>query len=119
MRRLRQIDDWRVPSHLPVSRPYTGDPDSSGVFSVPSPDGARLAVIASTGNGWEHVSVSLSDRIPTWLEMDFIKRQFFRRDEVAVQFHVAESNHVNVHPNCLHLWRPLKKAMPLPPKDLV
>lgn len=39
--------------------------------------GAKLTVIASAGEGWEHVSVSTPVRCPTWDEMEFVKRMFF------------------------------------------
>jgi len=78
-----------------------------------------LKVIASWGRGWDHVSVSLDHRSPTWAEMEHVKRLFFRPDEVAMQLHVAESDHINLHPNCLHLWRSQNESIPLPPKELV
>jgi hypothetical protein len=74
----------------------------------------QLRVIASHGMGWDHVSVSLGHRCPTWEEMSFIKRLFFLPDEVVMQLHVAESSHINIHPHCLHLWRPQHAEIPLP-----
>jgi hypothetical protein len=38
---------------------------NNGAFRVPG----GLRVIASDGEGWDHVSVSLPDRCPTWEEM--------------------------------------------------
>src|SRR5215510_12883173 len=70
-------------------------------------------VIASHGMNWDHVSVSTRERCPTWDEMEFIKRMFFNDDEVAMQLHVAPSDHINCHPYCLHLWRPQDKEIPL------
>lgn len=78
-----------------------------------------LRVIASRGLGWDHVSVSLSNRTPTWDEMEFVKRLFFERDEVAMQLHVPPREHVNNHPYCLHLWRPQAGEIPRPPADMV
>jgi hypothetical protein len=67
---------------------------------------ASLRVIASAGGGWDHVSVSLSTRTPTWEEMCWVKNKFFWPNEVVMQLHPAESNYVNNHRFCLHLWRP-------------
>lgn len=67
---------------------------------------ARLRVQASDGGGWDHVSVSLSTRTPTWEEMCYIKSLFFTDDEVVMQLHPAKENYVNNHQFCLHLWRP-------------
>ena len=57
------------------------------------------------GYGWEHVSVSVHNRCPTWPEMAFIKDLFWEKDDLVVQMHPPESDYVNNHPYCLHLWR--------------
>lgn len=89
--------------------------DTTGVFRFRSDvDNGILNVLASSGMGWDHVSVSRTDRIPTWTEMQQIKRLFFRDDEFALQYHMPESKHINVHPNCLHLWRPHAALVPFP-----
>jgi hypothetical protein len=63
---------------------------------------------------WEHVSVSLQDRCPTWDEMCKVKDLFWRPDETVLQFHPRESEYVNNHQYCLHLWKP-KTEVQLPP----
>jgi hypothetical protein len=78
-----------------------------------------LRVIASAIDGWDHVSVSTPNRCPTWEEMEFIKRTFFKPDEVAYQLHVAEKEHINCHPHTLHIWRPWHAPIPLPPGEMV
>ena len=80
---------------------------------------AVLRVLASAANGWDHVSVSRHDRTPTWEEMEWVKRQFFKPDEVAMQLHVAEGEHLSYHPYCLHIWRPHDKVIPLPPQWMI
>jgi hypothetical protein len=58
-----------------------------GFFVIASPiDQARMAVIASYGLEWDHVSVSRKNRVPNWAEMEHVKRLFFADDEVAVQY---------------------------------
>lgn len=120
MRNLHLLDDYRDCSRAVLDfYGSTGDHET-GVFVIPSPiDKAPLRVIATVGDGWDHVSVSRSNRCPNWPEMDFIKRLFFRNREVAMQLHVAVSDHISVHPYCLHLWRPLDGGIPLPPKSMV
>lgn len=82
------------------------EPGLNGLFVVRSIKLKNpLRVIASDGGGWEHVSVSLQDRTPTWSEMAFIKALFWDPEDLVVQMHVPESDHVNCHPFCLHLWR--------------
>jgi hypothetical protein len=94
--------------------------DGCGLFRIPFPaTGVTLNVIASTGGGWDHVSVSLPNRCPNWPEMDYIKRLFFRKDEAAMQLHVPVEEHVSLHPYCLHLWRPQGAEIPRPPAVMV
>jgi hypothetical protein len=81
-----------------------------------------MQIVASDGSAeipWEHVSVSLPDRCPTWDEMEWVKRRFWKADEIVMQLHVAVDDHINCHPYCLHLWRPVFEQIPLPPKVAV
>lgn len=105
----------------PIVTYYGGIGDETcGAFMVPSPiDGATLRVIVSSGGGWDHVSVSRTNRCPNWPEMEHVKRIFFHADEVAMQLHVAVRDHVSVHDYCLHLWRPQDQVIPLPPVAFV
>lgn len=106
---------------------YTSD-DSwgpTGAFQLQGPCGASLRVIASNADfpevseGWEHVSVSLTNRCPNWLEMSFIKDLFWSEDETVIQFHPPKSEYVNNHAYCLHLWRDTVNDHRLPPSILV
>ena len=120
MRNLRALDAYReIGARVIALYGNVGD-ETCGVFNLPSCiDGARLHVVASCGGGWEHVSVSRANRCPNWLEMEQIKRAFYADDETAVQFHVPASEHINLHPYCLHLWRPADGALPRPPAFMV
>lgn len=95
--------------------------DKAGMFIVKSNINQNeiLRVIATSGGGWDHISVSLINRTPKWEEMDYIKRLFFEDNEVAFQLHVIPDKHINIHSNCLHLWRSHEKEIPLPPIDMV
>jgi hypothetical protein len=66
---------------------------------------------------WEHVSVSLPDRVPTWEEMDRVKSLFWDDEETVVQFHPARSAYVNAMPFCLHLWKRIGVEFALPPRE--
>lgn len=103
--------------------PYASD-DSFGIvgaFQVDSPKGYRLLIIASNGEGWEHVSVSIpgKKRTPSWEEMAFVKDLFWEKDEPAIQYHPDEANYVNTHEYVLHIWRPLNWELQVPPWYLV
>lgn len=98
---------------------WVGD-ETAGMFIVPSPiDGKPIAVVASSSEGWDHVSASRPNRCPNWPEMEFIAGLFFEDDETAMQLHVPASDHVNNHPYCLHWWRPHSAQVPRPDAIMV
>lgn len=112
-------EQYRQPH--PSGLPH-GHGDLFGFFVIPANIGAKrpytLRCIASAGDGeitWEHVSVSTALRCPTWDEMCMVKSLFWDREDVVVQYHPRESEYVNLHEFCLHLWRPLHVTLPEPP----
>lgn len=80
---------------------------------------ADLGVIASYGGHWDHVSVSLPDRCPTWEEMGDVRRIFFEPDAWVMQLHPPGPKKINMHPFCLHLWRPQDRDIPIPPEWMI
>lgn len=114
MKNLDTLDKYRIP--------FQGDmgDEGCGAFKV-YVGGKSFFVIASDDGGWDHVSVSMKNqnRCPTWEEMSAIKDMFFEPGETVMQLHPAKSDYINVHPYCLHLWRPHDNAIPLPPKIFV
>lgn len=102
-----------------------GSYGNNGAFFIPHQkiQYARLVVIASNGEGWEHVSVTLSgknlNRCPIWDEMCFIKDLFWDDTDCVLQFHPPKSEYVNNHAYCLHLWRPTNQTIPIPDTNLV
>lgn len=120
MRDLRVLNGYRRTDRAVIEMwGWAGD-ETCGCFEVPSPvDRAVMRVVASAGEGWDHVSVSRRNRCPNWAEMDHVKRLFFRDDETAMQLHVPGNEHISNHPFCLHLWRPHNQEIPRPPSDMV
>jgi hypothetical protein len=114
MRDLGELDSFRVRDRQVIEHYGDVGDETCGVFRIPH-GGREFTCIASANDGWDHVSVSLPTRCPSYPEMDFIKRRFFKDDEVAMQLHVPVKDHVNVHLYCLHLWRPHDAPVPLPP----
>ena len=102
MRDLHALDKWRLDV-----RKYCGNngDDKNGAFKI-FVNGRALFCIASNGRGWEHVSVSP-------------KNLFFEPEETVIQFHPAQSQYVDQHQYCLHLWRPIEQEIPTPPVELV
>lgn len=109
-----RIGDWATANGEPF-----------GAFFVPvKPGMPPLKIIASDGTdgeyeAWEHVSVSLPNRCPTWVEMSYVKSLFWDDSDCVVQYHPPRSEYVNNHEFCLHLWRPVGVVIPLPPSILV
>ena len=104
------------------------DLGNNGAFELIDGRGVVFIVIASNMDGWEHVSVSvLMDnvttegrrRCPTWDEMCWIKDLFWTPKETVVQLHVPRAEHVNNHPYVLHMWRPTRAEIPMPPSAMV
>ena len=92
---------------------------NNGLFNIPVGKCKVATVLASDGGGWEHVSVSFTNRTPTWSEMNKIKSIFWDDDDCVMQLHPPKSNYVNVHQHCLHMWRPVDQEIPLPPMVMV
>jgi len=119
---------FRVPHNYRVREGQMGTTNAygnNGTFRVPHQKlyKASYQIIASDGEGWEHVSVHVVDRrqprIPTWDEMCYIKGLFWGDDDIVVQFHPRKSDYVNLHPYVLHLWRQAGGDFPHPRSELV
>lgn len=106
---------------------YGGPPGSlCGSFLIQGPCGEALKIISSDGTvgdaatlGWEHVSISTKRRTPNWREMCFVKALFWHPEECAVQYHPPESQYVNNHEFCLHIFRHKSIEFPRPPSIMV
>src|SRR6185436_2479238 len=123
-----------MPFHLPESarnrtHPRLGTTSAdgnNGAFHIDSPEpGWTLALIASDGEGWEHVSVHAyrrngnQQRTPSWKEMNHVKDTCWDDEDVVMQLHPRKSEYVNNDPHVLHLWRPTLAAIPTPPSIFV
>jgi len=111
----------KAPEQYRVKTGHMGSDDTygnNGYFIIPH-ESYELKVIASDGEGWEHVSVSLPTRTPNWKQMCFIKDLFWEKTDCVIQYHPPESEYVNNHEHCLHLWRPIEQTIPTPPSILV
>jgi hypothetical protein len=115
MRDLHRLDQYRDTGAKVIARFGSAGDSGNGVFHLPN----GLLVLASNGEGWDHVSISAPGRCPTWEEMSAVKDLFFRPNEVAMQLHVPDKDHINYHPYTLHLWRPQYVGIPRPPANMV
>jgi len=116
MRIHASAEKWRV-----MFGPGSTVPgEDFGWFLIPGPCGIDLKVIISSGDAesgvdWEHVSVSTKKRCPNWQEMCFVKELFWDAEDAVMQLHPPRSQWINNHPYCLHMWRPTKAEIPMPP----
>jgi hypothetical protein len=77
-----------------------------------------LSVIVSVcrendGKNWLHLSCAYNDRLPSWRDLVYVKESIIGLEKEAIQVIPAKSKHVNIHPNCLHLFHCLD-GNPLP-----
>ena len=105
--------------------------DGMGGTYYDSVSGKYLHFIFSYQMGWEHLSVSMPNKTPTWEQMCRMKDIFWNKNETCVEYHPAESQYVNMHKHCLHIWRPIyckefcndpestEELLPVPPHIMV
>ena len=94
----------------------------NGIFTVPGPYGEELYVIASDGQGWEHVSIHRmrdEKHVPNWKEMCFVKDLFWSEEDCVMQLHPPKKDYINNHTGVLHLWKPVGVDIPTPPISFV
>ena len=113
---------FTVPNKYRIRTGRIGSDDSignAGACEIKLKHGQTVFVIASDGAGWEHVSVSGRDRCPTWDEMCQVKAMFWDEDDCVIQYHPPKRDYVNIHPYCLHMWRPVGVDFPKPDSLMV
>ena len=87
---------WKVVMELADGARYWNNP-------------AQMSVIVSgaveqDGKRWVHVSVARPTRLPSYDDMAWAKQTFMGADAYAYSVRPPVAKHVNIHPNCLHLW---------------
>ena len=78
-------------------------------------------MIASDGEGWEHISINREGCVPHWDEMCFFKRMFWGEEDLVIQLHPPEKDYINNNNTVLHLWRKsgTNDFCEMPPKIMV
>lgn len=113
---LSRMEKYRRPH--PIGLPQKPG-DDFGWFEVPIKRGGPvLRIQVAPGfeaGGWEHASISLAFRCPTWEEMCMVKDLIWEPEDTVVQYHPPKSEYVNCMPYCLHLWRQVGAEFPRPP----
>lgn len=65
----------------------------------------NLKLYISIDNGLLHMSISHPKRYPTWDEILRTRYKFFPETVELVMYLPKQSDYVNVHPNCFHLFQ--------------
>lgn len=114
------LEKFRILNNIGINSMYVPQKEGSieGFFIIQHGK-RKLTVICGVGEGWDHVSVSLRYRCPTWEEMNWIKNLFFEREETVIQLHPPISQYINCGKNVLHLWRPWDMEIPIPPRHML
>ncbi len=112
-----RAEKWRTKHPIGLAQKFG---DDFGWFEMPAVrDGPLLCIQVSPSFDeyqFEHVSVSLAHRCPTWDEMCKVKDLFWDSEDTVVQYHPPRSEYVNLAKHCLHLWRWTKGEFPRPSK---
>ena len=114
---MRPIDEIKTNHRLMIVQ--EADDGFAAYLVHPNYKPHAVGIIASWGGGWEHVSISLKKRCPTWDEMCMIKDIFWGEEECVVEYHPPKSQYVSIHPYCLHLWKKIGTDYELPPMQFV
>jgi hypothetical protein len=118
------MSDWNYLNKYRVREGMFASNDSDGCngYFCLMIGSERVKVIASDGEGWKHVSVSLHDKpntVPNYKTMCEVRHLFYEDTDWVVQFNPPKSEFINDHPGCLHLWKSLDEKMPTPPSWMV
>ena len=113
---MKQLDEIKKNGYVRIKK--EGQDGFGGSF-YDKKTRTELNFIMSWGAGFEHCSVSIPTRCPSWEQMCSIKDAFWNEDEVCMQLHPAKKDYVNNHPYCLHIWKPIDKEIPTPPSIMV
>lgn len=113
------LNKCRITEGPLASKPADG---FNGMFAMRM-QGKPVLIIAADGMGWKHVSMTIQGEPtpPTWEMMCRLKALFFHPEDCVMQLHPPQSQYVNKHPGCLHLWMPTTPGVkiPQPPNFMV
>ena len=115
---MKSMEEIKSNLRLNVIEDY-GEQGLAAYYKHPRYKTHQMLIVFSCDRGWEHASISLKNRCPTWDEMCSIKDIFWNEDEAVMQIHPPKADYVNLYPYCLHLWKPVNGEITRPPKELV
>lgn len=80
---------------------------ADGAWYVNKRQGLKVIMSVSEENDgklWAHVSCSRKGRVPDYRDLCSVKNLFLGPERKALHIFPPRSEHVNIHPTCLHLW---------------
>ena len=111
------LQDQRV---LKVYKNVTNEKVSKLKIEVRSIKQSDKALVMLTKvAGWEHLSVSFKNKIPSWECMQEMKELCFYDTEECFQLHPKADDYINNSEYTLHIWRPVEGMKQIPPSILV
>lgn len=113
---MRDLEEIKNNKYLEIKK--EGKDGFGGTF-YDKKSRCHLNFIMSWGAGWEHCSVSMPTRCPSWEQMCSIKELFWKDEETCIEYHPAKKDYINNMPYCLHIWRPIEQQLPTPPSIMV
>ncbi|MBO7615011.1 MAG: hypothetical protein J6T15_04885 [Bacilli bacterium] len=102
---MRNLDEILKTRNLKIKAIERNMPMVGGSY-YDTISGKWLNFMFSVQMGWEHLSVSMPSKTPSWDQMCVMKDIFFEEEEECFEYHPKKSEYVNMHPHCLHIWRP-------------
>ena len=113
---MKKLEEIKKNKYLQIKR--EGQDGFGGTF-YDKKSRCYLNFIMSWGAGWEHCSISMPTRCPSWEQMCSMKELFWEDNETCIEYHPAKEDYINNMPYCLHIWRPINKELPKPPSLMV
>jgi hypothetical protein len=109
---LKRIIAMRPPLSAPILPVGWRETSSPLPFTRAYQNGWGMKVIVSIdsiedGSEYLHCSVSRRKQLPGWDDLREVKNIFIGREEEAFQFLPKESEYINLHDYCLHIWHKL------------
>ncbi len=100
--------DGYIPRVLPAGWRKLESGYDGAVFEYSGIRGYMTVILSTArerdGRKWLHVSVAHPEKIPSWDTLKTVKTIFIGRNRVALQVLPSETEYVNHHPFCLHLF---------------
>lgn len=114
---MKSIEEIKRTTNLIIEAEAANDGMGGKYYDKHS--GKWLNFIFSYQLGWEHLSVSMPNKTPSWDQMCMMKDIFWGEEEACIQYHPRKEDYVNNHKHCLHIWKPTEEPLPIPPSILV